>query len=188
MTPKKQKILLWVLISPIIAYFGIGLHCLVYFFITTFSPTPQSKRDEMINYYRNSEYLTVYGTIESYSSYSADYGASITLKLDEDCISSLTEKQLDSFQKAGISVTSAQYSFTTKSKKVLQNNGFFDLIKTDGDGRLYSEETVTLIVNHKVWNHDDSPVGVGVSVGDTVYLDIETGKELLIDQIQNYMK
>ena len=188
MSPKKQKILLWVLISPIIAYFGIGLHCLVYFFITTFSPTPQSKRNEMIEYYRNSEYLTVYGTIESYYSYSAEVGASMTLKLDEECINSLSEEQLDSFKKAGISVTSAQYSFTPKSKKVLQDNGFFDLIKTDGNGRLYSEETVTLIVNHKVWDHEDNPVAVGLSVGDTVYLDFETGKELLIEQIQNYMK
>ena len=70
----------------------------------------------------------------------------------------------------------------------MQENGFFTLLRTDGDGNIYSEETVTLIVNHKLWEHDDNPVGVGLSVGDTVYLDKETGKELLIDHIQNVMK
>ena len=180
MTPKKEKIIIWCIFTPILAYFGIGIACLVYFFTTVFTPTPQSTRDEMSEYYRTSEYLTVYGTIESYSSYSAKDGASITLKLDEECINALPEEQ-----QLGSSVT---YSITPKAKKVLQENGFFDLLKTDGDGKLYSEETVTLIVNHKIWEHEDNPDAVGVSVGDTVYLDKETGVELLIDQIQNYMK
>ena len=182
MTPKKEKIIIWSIFTPILAYFGIGLTCLVFLLISFFSPTPQSKKNEMIEYYRTGEYLTVYGTIESYYSYSAKDGANITLKLDEECISSIPEEQ-----QLGSSVT---YSITPKSKKILQENGFFDLIKTDGDGKLYSEATVTLIVNHRIWHHEENPIAVGVSVsaGDTVYLDKETGIELLIDQIQNYMK
>lgn len=180
MTPKKEKIIIWSIFTPILAYFGVGITCLIFLLVSFFTPTSQAKRDEMTEYYRTAEYLTVYGKIENYYSYSAEVGAAITLKLDEECIASLTEEEYFG--------SSVSYSFTPTAKKVLQENGFFTLLRTDGDGNIYSEETVTLIVNHKLWEHGDNPVGVGVSVGNTVYLDKETGVELLIDQIQNIMK
>ena len=185
MTPKRDKIIIWIFVGPLLAYIGIGLKVLIIFFISIFSPTPQFKRNEMTEYYRNSEYLTLYGKIDDYYSY--DDGATFTFKLDEECIRSLTEEQLRSFSDNGIYLECAIYEFTPKCKEVLRENGFFDLLKTNGNGDFYSEETITFIVNNKAWHHDDTSYAVGLSVGETVYLDFETGKELLIDYIQHDM-
>lgn len=160
---------------------------LILLFVFLVSPTHPFIRNKMAEYYRNSEYLTIFGTIDDYYSYPNDRGASIYLKLDEECINSLNEEQLRSFTENGLGLTYVSYELVPKCKEVLIENGFFDLLKTDGNGKLYSEETVTLIVNNKTRHHDDMPYAIGLSVGDTVYLDFETGKELLIDYILHDM-
>ena len=187
MAPEFNKKIFWAVIGAVFGILGICI-LITIIFLTVTPHTPQLNRKKMAEYYSNCEYLTIYGTIDDcYYSSSAEYGASITFKLDEDWINSLSEEQLDSFKKAGLSVTSAPYSFVPKCKKALQDNGFFDLLKTNERGYLYSEETITIIVNNRTWHQDDIPYAVGLSVGDTVYLDFETGKELLIDYIQHDM-
>ncbi len=185
MAPKYDKKILWAVLGPVCGLIVVSLIITIICLVIMFGPTSQSKRNEMTEYYRNSEYLTIYGKIKSYYSY--DKEADFYFELDEDCINSLTEEQLDSFNETWISVTSARYEFVHKCEEVLRENGFFDLMKTDERGYLYSEETVTIIVNHTSWYHEDIPYAVGLSVGDTVYLDFETGKELLIDYIQHDM-
>lgn len=185
MTAKYDKKILWATLGPVCGLLGICLIILIVFCALILAPTSQSKRNEMTEYYRNSEYLTIYGKINGYRSY--DKEAFFDFELDEECISSLSEEQLNSFNKTWISVTCARYEFVLKCEDVLRENGFFDLLKIDEQGYLYSEETVTIIVNHTSWYHEDTPYAVGLSVGKTVYLDFETGKELLIDYIQHDM-
>ncbi|MDE7167557.1 MAG: hypothetical protein K2O28_01760 [Clostridia bacterium] len=185
MAAQYDKRILWAVLGPVCGVLCIGLITTIVCLVLMFGPTSQSQRNEMTEYYRNSEYLTIYGKISGYRSF--DREAIFNFELDEDCINSLTEEQLKSFDETWISVASARYEFPTNCEKVLRDNGFFDLMKTDERGYLYSEETVTIIVNHTSWYHEDTPYAVGLSVGDTVYLDFETGKELLIDYIQHDM-
>lgn len=149
-------------------------------------PTTQGVRNRMSRYYEQCEYVTLSGKLETY--YEFDYGLRFTITLDDECILSVVKEQnLSSFYGNGLKLPTVTYDFPTNSKKVLQENGFYDLLTTDEDGHCNLNETVTIIVNNSIWWDGGIPFAVGLSVGDTVYLDFETGKELLIDYIQHDM-
>ena len=145
-------------------------------------PTTQGVRNRMSQYYEQCEYVTLYGKLEN-------YGSRFTITLDDECILSVVkEKDLSSFYGNGLVLPTLNYEFAPKCEEVLRENGFNDLLSTDENGNNCLNETVTIIVNNSIWWDGGVQFAVGLSVVDTVYLDFETGKELLLDQIQNYMK
>lgn len=170
---KSDKIIysvIGVLVGSLILSGIVSIAICAYYF---FRPTPQKERQNLYNFYSDdSVYETRTGEIEieSYINYS-------TYRI--------------SFQPSETYGNS--YKMLESNSKILKESGFIELCKikeqTENKTVYTFSSPVTVTVcssggKHTVYN----PAAVGLRVGDTIYLDFETGKSNLLNFIQYEMR
>ena len=148
--------------------------------------TPKSVRKDMYNYYSDdATYLTIYGDAYFKIDYTDDM--TVTITLTEDCVQALNQTQNKIIFATDKSYTYAIYE---TNRKALEDNGFYGVLNEvikDGSTTYYRvDEPVTLIINDR--RDDRAAVAVSVIVGETCYLDFDTGKANLLYYVQNIMK
>ncbi|MDE6001204.1 MAG: hypothetical protein K2G96_02645, partial [Clostridia bacterium] len=137
-----------------------------------FGPTPKKRRQELYNYYNDdSVYQMRTGEIEVWS-----YNNSSTYS-----VSFLSSETYN-----------PSYRLLYSNSKILKDSGFLELCEIkeqDNYKTIHSYSgPVTVIVCSSGGEHTGyNPTAVGLSVGDTVYLDFETGKANLLHYIQYEM-
>lgn len=163
----------------------VSLFCLSGCFML---PTMPWQREEMYSYYSDdSNYIEVYGTITANF---FDYdGTGWVLLFDDEFVSANQElcKNFSSNNPHG-----AGFQITNKTYEILFENGFYDLVLDESEidesveYPAIIEETVYIVTSIRTWWGMGCPV-IQVRVGDTVYLDYETGKANFLSWIQNEM-
>lgn len=149
-------------------------------------PTSSRQRAKMCSYYSNDDnYVEVSGTMRSCHLNQGNH-IKLTILFDEESVS-----QNKDFYKQFISLSMTTGVIVGYSEIVLIDNGFYALFVNpdyETEAKPMPEEQVTIITCLKMWGDGWDPVIVSVKVGDTVYLDFETGKANLLDWVQNDMR
>ena len=154
-------------------------------------PISDKERAEIYTYYSNDDnYFKLTGfLVDNYLDRIGNAGWFIMF--DEDFIAENPElcEKFSNYNPLG-----APGKIVNKSQNILIENGFYDLLIDTEHENIYPqtepliEERITIITNQKMWWEGWDAVIVAVSVGDTVYLDFETGKANLLDWIQNDLR
>ena len=165
---RKRDIITIVIFGALAGVTVLGV--IIYLFVSFFGPIPEKKRREMLDYYNDdSTYEVDCGTIEIISR------------------NDMHVKHLTIFDSGK---SSLPYWVLESSYKILEDSGFISLcnIKEQTEDQTIYEftETVTMITNHRDYIHGYyRRVIVGLSVGDTIYLDFESGKANMIEYVKS---
>ena len=165
-----------------------ALYCLSGCFLLSIS---DKERAEIFSYYSNDDnYLEVTGIlINNYLGRDGNTGWFIMF--DEEFVSQ-NEKICKRFPINN--PCGAGGKIVSNSQNILIDNGFYDLLIDPDYSNIYPEtkplieEQITIITCPKIWWDGWDPPIVAVKVGDTVYLDFETGKANFLDWIQNDLR
>ena len=150
--------------------------------------TSKSARKLMYNHYSDdANYVTIYGD----AFFKTDYGdgMTVTITLSEECVQALNQNQ-----DKRVYTTEKSYSYVIYeiNHKALKENGFYgalDEVIRDNNTTYYrADKPITLTIDESIWWDGGTPVAVSVTVGDTCYLDFDTGKANLLYYVQNIMK
>lgn len=154
-------------------------------------PISDKKRAEIYAYFNDdSNYMLICGTLIRYYSSSDGGNACWVLKLDDEFIAEnqeLCNKYFPRYFTGGMQLTD-------KTNEVLRENGFYDLLLDESEIDKSVEypalikETIFVVISCDTPEYWIACPVVEVRVGDTVYLDYETGKANFLDYIQNDLR
>ena len=169
---KKKRVIIGIVVGALGFAFWAGL---VYVCLWFLFPTPRWMRKKIYDQHSNSANDEVFCVTISEFSFADDGEAEFCVEIDEASYTvKYGEEQLLKYQGLGNT-----FRIVPKNRYILEENDFFDVHTPD--------LIVTLIVNPGIhWDSDSHPV-FGISVGDVVYLDYETGRANYLDWILNDM-
>ena len=152
-------------------------------------PTGKMERARMCSYYGNDDNYVEARGILTFIELDRGDNISLIINFDEEFISQ-NEDILYKFKKDPPCTTG---KIIGDSKQILIDNGFYDLLIDPGYEVTWQntepliDGLITIRIALKIWGDGWDPIIVSVKVGDTVYLDFETGKANLLDWVQNEM-
>lgn len=190
----KPRIIIIFLVSLIVLLVSVPL---VFYFLL-FPPISKKERAEIYSYFSDDDnYVEICGKlIEIYSQ--SDGSGWWSIRFDEEFISENQElfnkENQELFNNLYFNTKGIACGITKKTYAILLENGFYDLLLDESEIDETAEEPFLIEENICIITTYDSAVYwlerpvVEVRVGDTVYLDYETGKANFLDWIQNDLK